>query len=74
MVERKRLVLKVKKRQLADHLQVSTSTINNWMNKGILVERRHYIKIQNVVRFPEGVFLKVESHSRFDKPGSPPFL
>jgi hypothetical protein len=51
MVERKCLILKVKKRQFADHLQVSISTINAWMKKNVLVEGRHYIKIKNIVRF-----------------------
>jgi hypothetical protein len=37
--------------ELAQNLQVSRATLFNWMQKGILVQGRHYFKQGHILRF-----------------------
>lgn len=37
--------------QVAERLQVSRATLFNWMQKGVIVQGRHYFKRGRVLRF-----------------------
>lgn len=46
--------------QLADYFQVSTTTIHNWKNEGILP----YVKIKSRIRFKKSVILAFDKKRR----------
>jgi transposase len=49
--EREKLSKLYTKKAFAKHLGISESTVNTWMNKGKLVEERHYVRKSRWLRF-----------------------
>ena len=53
--------------EFAEKMKVCLNTVREWINKGVLVEGQHFVKICSVTRFPYPEVLKILCNSALEE-------